>query len=155
MKNSKIAKLYPPFLMTMLPELMRLAWRRETSSPVAHDRWRPENPGHGQDAITALVVQDLLGGHLLRAEVDGYGFHYWNLLPDGRPYDLTLGQLPPRKTRPEGTVIARTALLDSDRAVAKSTYERYSMLTDRLDDVIKQFGRYLGRHGTNGAPTDG
>jgi len=154
LKNSKIAKLFPPFLELMLPRLLRLAWRRETSSPAVHDRWRPEDPGVGQDAITALVVQDLFGGELLRAEVDGYGFHYWNRLPDGRAFDLTQGQLPPNKTCPDGTVIDRQALLESDRAIAKSTRERYSMLTDRLDDVIKQFGRYLGRHGTNGAPTD-
>lgn len=154
MKTSKIAKLFPPFLELMLPELMKLAWRRETSSPLVHDQWRPDDPGKGQDAITALVVQDHLGGELLRADIKDYGFHYWNRLPDGREYDLTLEQLPKDRTRPKGQVVARKDVLDSDRAVAKSTRDRYSMLTDRLDDVITQFGRYLGRHGASGAPTD-
>lgn len=153
LKHSKIAKLFTPFLELMLPELMRLAWRRETSSPTVHKHWTADNPGKGQDTITALLVQDLLGGNLLRADVKGYGFHYWNRLASGRERDLTRAQLPQGAKLASGTIIDRVSVLESDRAIAKSTRARYDMLTDRFDDVVKQFGSYLNSHGSAGFPT--
>ena len=45
----------------------------------------------GQCAVTALVVQDFLGGELIRAFVCGES-HYWNRLPDGSELDLTADQ---------------------------------------------------------------
>src|ERR1700724_3464771 len=39
------------------------AWSRDTSSDAEH--WSASNPAWGQCAVTALIVQDLLGGHLL------------------------------------------------------------------------------------------
>lgn len=68
---------------------MHRAWCRETSADP--EGWTPENPAWGQCAVTALVVQDELGGTLRRAVVNGVS-HYWNLLPDGRHLDLTLWQ---------------------------------------------------------------
>jgi hypothetical protein len=41
--------------------------------------------------VTALIVQDELGGRLLRASTPG-GSHYWNLLEDGTELDLTREQ---------------------------------------------------------------
>src|SRR5262249_295600 len=45
------------------------SWTRSTSSDPEH--WSEKNPAHGQCAVTALVVQDCLGGELLRARVKG------------------------------------------------------------------------------------
>jgi hypothetical protein len=67
---------------------LREAWSAETS---ADEHWSPEQPSLGQCAVTALVVQDHLGGKLVRAEVDGVS-HYWNRLPDGTEIDLTRDQ---------------------------------------------------------------
>jgi hypothetical protein len=69
------------------------AWGRETS--LDPDRWSPRNPAWGQCAVTALLVQDMLGGRLLRSVVQGTS-HYWNLFPDGRELDLTLHQFGPK-----------------------------------------------------------
>jgi hypothetical protein len=66
------------------------AWSADTSMA---DDWTPENPAKGQCAVTALVVQDLLGGKLLRAVVEGES-HYFNQLPDGSWLDLTWSQFP-------------------------------------------------------------
>jgi hypothetical protein len=41
--------------------------------------------------VTALVVQDYLGGDLLRATVDGTS-HYWNRLTNGEIVDLSREQ---------------------------------------------------------------
>lgn len=71
-----------------LAEAIREAWSSETS---IDERWNGERPSLGQCAVTALVVQDYLGGELLRAEVEGVS-HYWNRLPDGTEIDLTRDQ---------------------------------------------------------------
>ncbi len=61
--------------------------------------------------MTALVVQDILGGDLVIAEVhvEGakVGHHYWNLLPDGSEVDLTGDQFRPEEEVVCGKVIAR------------------------------------------------
>jgi uncharacterized protein (DUF952 family) len=78
-----------------IEDAIRASWSRETCDPV--DEWSPENPARGQCAVTALVVQDLLGGELLLADVhhrDGsrQGWHYWNRLGGGVEFDLTREQ---------------------------------------------------------------
>jgi len=64
-------------------------WSKDTSSDP--ENWSPSNPAWGQCAVTALVVQDLLGGELLRCTV-GHISHYWNRLPSGEEVDLTCDQ---------------------------------------------------------------
>src|SRR5437762_79497 len=56
------------------------AWDAETSFNAR--TWSAERPEKGQCAVTALVVQDLLGGVIVRAKVDGES-HYWNVLDGG------------------------------------------------------------------------
>lgn len=78
-----------------LAPILRSSWGADTCDP--HDLpWRPENPARGQCGVTALVVQDLLGGDLVLAEVVAggrkVGHHYWNRLPEGREADLTADQ---------------------------------------------------------------
>jgi len=65
------------------------AWSRDTSSDPKH--WSASNPAWGQCAVTSLIVQDLLGGQLLRSTV-GTISHYWNKLPSGDELDLTRQQ---------------------------------------------------------------
>lgn len=74
---------------TELERALHAAWQRQTSSDPDH--WKPENPAFGQCAVTALVIQDFLGGDLLRTVV-GDVSHYWNLLPSGEELDLTRHQ---------------------------------------------------------------
>lgn len=74
---------------------LREAWSRDTSADP--DNWTPENPAWGQCAVTALVIQDLLGGRLCRSEVlvnDERLSHYYNELEDGTHLDETLCQFP-------------------------------------------------------------
>ena len=75
-----------------LPDLvvaLRRAWAADTSTSSA---WCPENAALGQCAVTALIVQDLLGGDLIRSKVAQDVSHYWNRLPDGNELDLTRSQ---------------------------------------------------------------
>jgi hypothetical protein len=45
---------------------LRRSWSIETSSG-----WQPGNPASGQCGVTALVVQDKLGGEILKTDVNG------------------------------------------------------------------------------------
>lgn len=67
------------------------AWSRKTSADPTS--WTHENPAWGQCAVTALLVQDYLGGTLRRGQV-GPISHYWNVLPSGEEIDLTWHQFP-------------------------------------------------------------
>jgi hypothetical protein len=80
-----------------LETVIRGSWSERTCDPADRAQWSPENPSCGQCGVTALVVQDLLGGELLTAEVhhaDGsrQGHHYWNRLYGGVEVDLTRDQ---------------------------------------------------------------
>src|SRR3954453_12226257 len=59
-------------------------------------------PSRGQCGTTALVVQQLLGGDLMVADVeyDGReeGVHYWNVTPSGVELDLTRDQFIPAES---------------------------------------------------------
>lgn len=116
-------------LVSTLPAVFQECWRRETSYEPG--KWSPENPTHGQCAITALVVQDLLGGDLLRAKVNG-AEHYWNRLPDSSELDLTRDQFgsAPTTTAPER--VSREYVLSFS-----NTVRRYRQLSRSFMSVLK------------------
>ena len=49
------------------------------------------NPAFGQCAVTALIVQDRLGGELMHGATKSVS-HYWNRLANGFEIDLTSDQ---------------------------------------------------------------
>ena len=68
---------------------VRGCWSAETAAP---GQWDPSLPAAGQCAVTALVLQDLFGGTLIRTTVGGRS-HYWNRI-GGVDVDLTREQFP-------------------------------------------------------------
>lgn len=103
---------------------LRVAWQANTSN--APDKWSPSNPAFGQCAVTALVVQDLVGGELVRGSFAD-GTHYWNRLPDGREVDLTAGQF---NVRPK---MSKVELRDREYLLSNpSTCRRYRQLLENL-----------------------
>jgi hypothetical protein len=60
-------------------------WSIESSS-----KWTPQNPARGQCGVTALVVNDLFGGEILKTRVSE-GWHFYNRI-NGERYDLTESQ---------------------------------------------------------------
>jgi hypothetical protein len=99
---------------TTIDELRRhflAAWGADTCYPDSSATWSADNPSRDQCGMTALVVQDVLGGDLVLAEVhvDGekVGHHYWNRLPDGTDVDLTGDQFLPEETVVGGQVVIR------------------------------------------------
>ncbi|MBK1660946.1 YunG family protein [Paracraurococcus ruber] len=64
---------------------LRLAW-----SPATGSLWRPEEPARGRCDVTALVVQEWLGGEILKTPLPE-GRHFHNRVDRAR-LDLTAGQ---------------------------------------------------------------
>jgi hypothetical protein len=108
-------------------EHIRSAWRADSAWI---DDWDAGNAPRGQCGSTALVVQDLFGGSLMRALVavtpNDHAVHYWNVVGIGQ-VDLTWHQFPATATIVHGEPVERrdllaTAWLDG----------RYRALRDRV-----------------------
>src|SRR5579872_1216684 len=86
-----------------LARIIRDCWTAETSYDP--ENWSEQNPAWGQCAVTAVIVQDYLGGEILWTEAelpDGQKIHhFFNRLngAQGGEIDLT------REQFPEGTVL--------------------------------------------------
>lgn len=110
---------------------LREGWSAETCDPVDLLDWSPGNRARGQCGSTALVVNDLLGGALIVAEVrrlDGsrQGFHYWNQLPDGSEIDLTRDQFTLGELVQEGRLQVRPP------GPPRRCREQYELLRERV-----------------------
>lgn len=121
----------------IMTEALKRAWCRETSS--VPDEWSPGNPARGQCAVTALIVQDTLGGILLRTVIQGES-HYFNQLPDAENVDLTLLQF-------EDPFIKASELSCEERSREyvlsyPATVARYSLLLGRFADEIQHLSEH-------------
>ncbi|MFE9460376.1 hypothetical protein [Streptomyces californicus] len=99
------------YLLTDIEQAVRSSWSAETCTPEYRDHWTPENPARDQCGVTAMVLNDLLGGELVRGEVHVDGvrtdFHWWNRLGAGVEVDLTREQFGPEESVVGGDVIVR------------------------------------------------
>lgn len=97
-----------------LERAIRGAWCVWTSDPADQPWWSESGPASGQCASTALVVQDVMGGELLIADVQtavgtSHGVHYWNRLAGAIELDLTREQFHPGETVGEPHITPRPA----------------------------------------------
>ena len=68
-----------------LSDALRSCWSSESSS-----KWAKDNPALGQCGVTALVVNDYLGGEILKTKYGGI-WHFYNRI-DGKSVDFTKSQ---------------------------------------------------------------
>jgi hypothetical protein len=127
--------------------IIRSSWGADTCPPDARNPvWDPTNPPRGQCGVTALVVQDLLGGDLVRAEVhvaaERVDFHWWNRLPGGVEVDLTREQFGPEE------ILTAVVALARPTTPMKRGREEYETLRRRVFEA-------LGRDGSTGSTADG
>ena len=115
---------------------IRSSWDAQTALPYYADIWSMLNPSLGQCDVTALLIQDIWGGELVRTTVEGYGSHYYNRLPGGEEIDLTGNQFPSGTVIPPGLPVERSCVLDSESAVWSRTAERYRILRLRFDQKL-------------------
>jgi hypothetical protein len=92
--------------------------------------WHAGNAARGQCGVTALIIQDLLGGELILGEVFAgdakVGYHYWNRLADGREVDLTADQFHPQEVVVGGQVQQRPP------GPPRRCRQQYEILRDRV-----------------------
>ena len=115
-----------------LKHLLILSWKKETCSPGLSDEWNQNNPSLGQCAITALILNDFLGGKIMRCMASS-GSHYYNII-DNEIIDLTidkfLGEIPDYINGEERT---RDYLLSNE-----DTRNRYEKLLYNLKQTIEK-----------------
>jgi len=90
----------PTWTLGEIEAAVRSSWGPDTA--FASDDYLARGGGRvsrGQCGTTALVVQGLLGGDLMVADVEYQGqvvgVHYWNVTPSGVGLDLTGDQFAP------------------------------------------------------------
>lgn len=67
--------------MENLETILYLSWDEKTSYKKSKKKWSIDRPYIGQCAVTALVVNDLLGGTIMKVKV-GDENHYYNVVDD-------------------------------------------------------------------------
>ncbi|MGP3690296.1 YunG family protein [Streptomyces sp. IBSNAI002] len=122
-------------LMSDIERAVRGSWSAETCTPEFRAHWTEDNPARDQCGVTAMVLNDLLGGELIRGEVHVNGervdYHWWNRLGLGVEVDLTREQFGPEETVTGGIVIARPPETEWGRL-----REEYQLLRDRVMDKL-------------------
>jgi hypothetical protein len=115
--------------------IIRSSLDGDTYPSDAKTPWNPDCPTRGQCGVVALVVNDLLGGELMRGEVhvDGHrvDFHWWNRLHGGVEVDLTRDQFTAGETITDAVAIARPP-----NSEMKRLHVEYEVLRRRVFDVL-------------------
>jgi len=119
----------------LIEAALKKTWSKETCYLPDQEKWSDKNPAFGQCAVTALIIQDFLGGEILYCE---HFNHYWNRLPSGEEVDLTHSQFG-NKVRPcADKVVPREYVLESESEKAAKTLERYLLLRNKIDKIINK-----------------
>lgn len=128
---------------TTLKELLESAWCSETS--VSPNRWDKSNPSYGQCAVTAMLVNSIVGGTIRRMENIVTGVHYYNVV-DGLIVDLTADQFRILYNvwgwwiAYFSTDIVRTM---DELEANKDTLRRYTLLRERFFRAVKKYNIQL------------
>ncbi len=105
---------------------LRRCWSLETST-----RWTPDSPARGQCSVTALVIQDLCGGEILKTRV-GTDWHFYNLAGGSR-LDFTAAQF-------ETPVCYEDLHASRAEAMADTTPAQYHALRRALQRYLEAAG---------------
>lgn len=116
------------------------SWSSDTCFVAAE--WSLENPARGQCVVSSLVVQEFLGGDLIRYQINGPGFeemHYANILPDQTILDTTGSQY----TAPVSLTVLPVDLkgfssIREKRLADPTTRKRYDRLLMRVSNHLYQ-----------------
>lgn len=119
------------YTLSELLRSVRVSWTQATS--VSPEKWSPKVPSTGQCAVTALVLQDFLGGRIMRCDIEGDGSHYWIVMDEGQEIDITADQFGGREVRLGSATIPREKLLDSP-----NTTSRYRILLKEVRQNLRK-----------------
>lgn len=108
--------------------LIKMSWTKDTAYPKCQEGWKNNHSSTGQCAVTALLIQELMGGDIV---VNKRLNHYFNVV-DGITIDLTKDQFPSQTIEIDG-VVERDTLLAN-----KNTRDRFVGLRMNLQHLISQ-----------------
>lgn len=117
-----------------IADTIRTAWSPDTCQNPA--LWAEDRPSTGQCAVSALLLQEIAGGAIVRAKAvqpDGTAVSHWLNLIDGDFVDLTGDQFP-RETRiifADGAPMT-TAQAQAYAFSAGDTRQRFERLKNRV-----------------------
>jgi len=118
---------------------LRESWGPDTCFRA--DDWDTDNPARGQCVSSSLVLQDYLGGDLLRFEVDAGAFtekHYSNRLNDGTVIDATYQQYKmPVSLRYDPVALKTYPSVREKRLAEASTRSKYEILKRRVAQKLE------------------
>ena len=115
-------------------KIVEMSFSRETCFPNLRETWDEGNKALGQCAVTSLVLNDFLGGKIMRC-MSETGSHYYNLI-NGEIIDLTVSQfknIPDYSTGEERT---REYLLSNE-----DTKNRYKLLLEKIKENFIKHGK--------------
>ncbi|MGN7470752.1 YunG family protein [Brevibacillus sp. SAFN-007a] len=105
-----------------LQRVLVQAWSLQSSS-----KWTPDNPARGQCGVTALVVNDILGGEILKTQLPD-GVHFYNRI-SGRRYDFTESQF-------KEPLVYADVLSSREEAFRDTNAEQYTYLKHAVLHVL-------------------
>jgi len=119
-----------------LQRIIEMSWSKESSYSSSQQLWSCSNPSLGQCAVTALIVNDFMGGKIMRC-MCGNISHYYNLI-NGNIVDFTAsqfnGEIPDYIN---GQERSREYLLSNN-----DTKDRYLILLNNLKENFIKYGNY-------------
>ena len=100
---------------------------RESWSVETGRHWKLDNPAAGQCGVTALVVNDELGGMIFKTDVNG-AWHFYNLV-DGKRVDFTMSQF-------SSPVFYDDIPSRRDEALQDCSQQQYDLLRSRVRSML-------------------
>lgn len=116
-----------------LTKIIELSWSKDTCVLSLQDEWNSEFKNLGQCDVTALIVNDFIGGKIMRC-MSETGSHYYNLI-NGEIVDLTKNQFKVLPNYSDSVERTREYLLNNN-----DTKNRYKLLLSNVKDNFIKYG---------------
>lgn len=108
---------------------LQKAWSLETAV-----QWTPKTPAAGQCNVTAVIIQEMFGGDILRTRLEGFeSHHYYNRI-EGKRVDLTDSQF-------DSPIDYADELSDRNAAMDYVRDAEYQILRSRLSHHLAETSR--------------
>lgn len=119
--------------MNLIKYAIRLSWGADTAYKPDTNDFINNHPSASQCAVSAVVLNDLVGGVIKKGTVNGLIKHYWNCV-NGDKIDLTSAQFNSSISITNEKVVNKQELLKN-----KYFYNRYIILKSRVEKFINNY----------------
>lgn len=109
--------------------LVKKSWCKETCDETLKNKWNENNPALGQSLVTALAVNEFLGGTIVLTS-SKIGNHYYNVIDDKIIDFAYIGSTVPYKGK---LAFSREYLLQDEE-----TKEKYMIFLNNIKENMKK-----------------